>query len=96
MKLRILSMSLATVLSASVVTATSAQQREVMKACAEDMKAYCVNVERGEGRIAKCLKENESKLSATCKEKLRAAVDARERGDRDKRGSSGTPNSSTK
>jgi hypothetical protein len=96
MKLRILTLSLATLLSASVVTTAFAQQREVMKACSEDMKTFCANVERGEGRIAKCLKENESKLSAACKEKLQAAVDARNNGDRDKRGPGGAPGSTNK
>lgn len=34
--------------------------------CKEDAKKYCRNVERGEGRIMKCLEENRSRLSADC------------------------------
>jgi hypothetical protein len=75
----------ATLFTLAVATATAsftvaAQQRDAMKACEADVKTYCANVERGEGRIAKCLKENESKVSAECKaqmEKLGARMKER-------------------
>lgn len=35
--------------------------------CKKDRETYCTNVQAGEGRIIKCMKENEEKLSAECK-----------------------------
>lgn len=35
--------------------------------CSKDREALCAGVEPGEGRILKCLKENEAKLSPECK-----------------------------
>jgi hypothetical protein len=35
--------------------------------CAKDREQFCAKVEQGEGRVMKCLKENEDKLSAECK-----------------------------
>jgi hypothetical protein len=66
--------------AACAAFSVAAQQRDAMKACEADVKAYCANVERGEGRIAKCLKENEGKVSAECKaqmEKLGARMKER-------------------
>jgi hypothetical protein len=53
--------------AACAVFSVAAQQRDAMKACQADVKTYCANVERGDGRLAKCLKENEDKVSAECK-----------------------------
>jgi|GEM_PF-4377763 len=36
------------------------------KACREEMKALCGQVEKGEGRKKKCFEENKSKLSPDC------------------------------
>ncbi len=44
--------------------------KELEKACAEDVERSCRDVQPGRGRIAKCLKEHESELSAVCLEKL--------------------------
>jgi hypothetical protein len=41
-----------------------------MKDCREDAKKVCAGVERGEGRIVKCLRENTDKLSPSCKAHL--------------------------
>jgi len=42
--------------------------KEAMKeACKADFDTLCKGVEPGEGRLIKCLKENEAKLSETCK-----------------------------
>jgi hypothetical protein len=50
----------------------AAQQREAMKACAADVKTLCANVERGDGRIAQCLRDNQDKVSAACKTQLQS------------------------
>jgi hypothetical protein len=46
----------------TMATAQSAQQ-----VCAGDIDAYCKGVPQGGGAIAKCLRENEQKLSPGCK-----------------------------
>jgi hypothetical protein len=43
------------------------QLKGVQKACEDDIIAFCEGVKPGGGRIAKCLKANESKLSPQCK-----------------------------
>jgi hypothetical protein len=57
---------------ASASFTVAAQQRDAMKACEPDMKALCAGVEQGGGRIAKCLKENQDKVSAECKTQMQA------------------------
>lgn len=47
-----------------------AKAREVGLACWTDLKTYCGNVQRGEGRIAQCLQANRAKLSEPCRSKL--------------------------
>jgi hypothetical protein len=37
-----------------------------MQACAADRKTYCADVERGGGRIFKCLRDNLVRLSPAC------------------------------
>ncbi|MGL5005717.1 MAG: cysteine rich repeat-containing protein [Casimicrobium sp.] len=82
-------------LSLTIATSAFAQQRDAMKACADDVKTLCAGVERGDGRIAKCLKENESKVSAACKEKLKAAADSRGKGGRGARNSGSATSASS-
>jgi exonuclease VII small subunit len=80
---------------ASLAFQAAAQQREALKACEADIKTYCAGVERGEGRIGKCLKENQEKLSKQCKTQLQAAAGRMKerRGQQDKPGpTSSTPN----
>jgi hypothetical protein len=43
------------------------RMHEVAAACQGDAKEYCAKVKPGGGRVAKCLKDNEAKLSAQCK-----------------------------
>jgi Spy/CpxP family protein refolding chaperone len=47
----------------TMATAQGAQQ-----ACAADINAYCKGVPQGGGAIAKCLRENQQKLSPGCKQ----------------------------
>jgi Golgi apparatus protein 1 len=64
-----------TVLFASAAVAQ--QQRMHDESCRADVERLCKDVPMGQGRIAKCLKDNESSVSAACKEHL---AQMRERG----------------
>jgi hypothetical protein len=70
--------------TAAVALASSGaigQQRDAMKVCEADVKKYCANVQLGEGRIAKCLRENQGQVSPDCKAKLKEiGARAKERG----------------
>ncbi len=48
------------------------KSRDIKKACKADYKKLCKQVKSGEGRIIKCLKENEAQLSEDCKGALSA------------------------
>ncbi|AFM13027.1 cysteine rich repeat-containing protein [Turneriella parva] len=48
------------------------KSRDIKKACKADYKKLCKQVKAGEGRIIKCLKENEVQLSDACKGALSA------------------------
>ncbi|MDD4975682.1 MAG: cysteine rich repeat-containing protein [Bacteriovorax sp.] len=74
MKLLILSMSL--MLNVSLFAQEASGQK---MSCAADVKKFCASVEKGQGRIVKCLKEHEKEISPDClgqlaasKEKMRA------------------------
>lgn len=43
---------------------------ELKAACQKDLDTLCKGVEPGEGRLAKCLKDNEAKVSDACKGKV--------------------------
>ena len=58
-------------LSVSIFLISAAAQMahaEFLKDCKKDIEQFCAKVEVGEGRVLKCLKENEAKLSAKCKQ----------------------------
>jgi hypothetical protein len=46
----------------------------IKKACKEEHKKLCKDVKPGEGRIIKCLKQNEAQLSDACKAALATPV----------------------
>lgn len=48
----------------------TANERAAMQVCRADAKKLCANVQPGGGRIAACLRENESKLSPGCQGQL--------------------------
>jgi hypothetical protein len=59
------------ILSLSIVfvgtlTSLSADDKAYKGACKADIEKFCATVEKGEGRIVKCLKENEASLSESC------------------------------
>ena len=43
---------------------------ELKKDCKEDAQQFCKDVQAGGGRIIRCLKENQSKLSKGCQDAL--------------------------
>lgn len=43
------------------------------QACAADMQKFCKDVKPGGGRVAKCLKANETQLSPACKAEFQAS-----------------------
>jgi hypothetical protein len=47
--------------------------QELSEACKGDVDQYCKDVKPGQGRVAKCLKQNEAKLSTACKEQMTKA-----------------------
>ncbi len=40
------------------------------QACADDVKKFCANVERGKGQIRACLESHTSELAEACKTRL--------------------------
>lgn len=47
------------------------QRREQLReSCSQDIQNYCSNVQRGGGRIVKCLKEHSQEVSASCSQTL--------------------------
>ena len=42
----------------ALASAATAQDRPARGACAADIKTHCAGVERGQGRIAACVKEH--------------------------------------
>ena len=53
--------------------AAGKKAQEYLKACRDDMKKLCSDVERGGGRIFRCLKEKESSLSEPCRSAIQNA-----------------------
>lgn len=58
----------------STSQALGAEQTSPQEACKSDISAYCSDVEMGEGRVLKCLKENRDKLSEECKTALKKVI----------------------
>jgi hypothetical protein len=45
---------------------TAGHGHGAMQACAADRKNYCADVERGGGRVIKCLRDNLTRLAPAC------------------------------
>jgi hypothetical protein len=58
-----------------------AQMKEILKevhqACEEDIHFLCAGIQPGGGRIAACLKQSASEVSAGCKARIAAAKAAK-------------------
>lgn len=65
MTLRQMLAVLATTLAAAAPLAHGQNAQQV---CAGDIATYCQGVQQGEGRLARCLRANEAKLSAACRQ----------------------------
>ena len=61
-------LSLGTALLFVAGTTATAQPRP--RPCALDIKAYCTDIQPGEGRIAACIKEHVGDFSPACKARL--------------------------
>lgn len=60
------------IFGASAVPALAADTESPQVACKSDIETYCSGVEKGEGRVMKCLKEHKEQLSEGCKTSLRS------------------------
>jgi len=54
----------------SIGVAAAADTPAAKGPCADDVAKYCKDVKQGDGRIARCLKENEKQLSPACKSSI--------------------------
>lgn len=53
------------------ISVVQAQDRKAMReACADDTKKFCAEVQRGGGRIIKCLRDHSADLAAPCRDGL--------------------------
>ena len=64
--------TIAAVCSAALFASAAVADEQQMRsdACRGDVERLCKDVKVGEGRVAKCLKDNESSVSAGCKEHM--------------------------
>lgn len=52
------------------LTQLKEKRQSLIQACKEDKKKFCANVPVGQGKVLKCLKDNESQISEACKAEL--------------------------
>jgi Cysteine rich repeat len=57
---------IAAALAATLLSLPSAHAQGVQQACAGDIQAFCASVPQGDGAVARCLRENQPKLTAAC------------------------------
>lgn len=64
-------LAVASALSLAVVAFGAPAPAQMMsKACKGDIEKFCAKVEKGQGRILKCLREHSKELTAECKTAL--------------------------
>lgn len=69
--LLLLTVLTAPALAAEATGKTGAQSREQQpRACHDDIQKYCGQVKPGEGRMVRCMKENEKNFSPACKTEM--------------------------
>ena len=68
--------------TAQAPTAPSTSSATFVEACGPDIKQFCSAEKPGDGRITKCLRDNDDKLSQFCKQALTTARGQRERKNR--------------
>lgn len=61
-----------------ILFAATSQAEKKAGPCAEDVEKFCKDVQRGGGRMAKCLSEHEEDLSTGCKERIEAVKQERQ------------------
>lgn len=68
MRSLLLGIAAAVVLIAPTASARAAEDliETVKNGCKTELESYCAKVKEGEGRIANCLKANNSKISKRC------------------------------
>jgi hypothetical protein len=54
-----------------LVMTAGVSAEEVDRPCVADAKKLCKDVQPGEGRVARCMKEHENELSPACKENIK-------------------------
>jgi len=59
---------------------TAGRGHGAMQACAADRKNYCADVERGGGRIFKCLRDNLTRLAPACQAAVQSTRQERQGG----------------
>lgn len=70
MKKLMLLVALAAVVAGSQVAFMTSAKASAQMACMSDYKKFCSDVERGGGRIKKCLMEHKAELSPGCNEAM--------------------------
>lgn len=63
--------------SAAAIAADAPPRSAGFPECRADVEKLCQGVEPGRGRVASCLKQNESQVSAACKDAIAKARDRR-------------------
>jgi hypothetical protein len=58
------------VFAAESAGSTSSKSEEQLGACRADLQKFCGKVQPGEGRVARCIQENEKSFSPACKTAL--------------------------
>lgn len=71
MRIAILCLILATLPSAAIAEDLGFFEKlELKQACEKDVETLCGAVERGEGRMLQCIRENTEKLSQPCRDTI--------------------------